>query len=80
MLLQTLSQICEMAQFPTMPETHSDFIALASDICDTTGENISCSTLKRLFGKVISKSAPSKAVKSMIRVNTCALKTYRWEP
>jgi hypothetical protein len=66
MLLQTLSQICEVAQFPTMPETHSDFIALASDICDTTGENISCSTLKRLFGKVISKSAPSKAVLNII--------------
>ncbi len=49
-----------------MPETHSDFIALASDICNTTGENISCSTLKRLFGKVISKSAPSKAVLNIV--------------
>jgi hypothetical protein len=40
--------------------THQDFLDLSSEIFNYTNENISASTLKRLFGKVNSESLPRK--------------------
>ena len=66
MLNQTLIHISQAAQLGGMPETHKDFVALAQDIYDAVGECVSSSTLKRIFGKVTSSSAPSLAVLNII--------------
>lgn len=66
MLTQTLNQICSTAHMGGMPETHKDFEVLALEISDTVGERISCSTLKRIFGKVKSCSSPSTATLNIL--------------
>ncbi|MBR3794203.1 MAG: hypothetical protein IKK27_09785 [Alistipes sp.] len=66
MLQQTLIQICKTAKLAGLPETHKDFLTLSEDIADTLGENVSCSTLKRIFGKVKSTSTPSMSVLNIL--------------